>query len=310
MRILFAGSPASAVATLDALVAAGHSVVGVITREDSFVGRKKILTQTPVADAAEAHGIEVFKSNRLDSAATEWVAGKQPQLGVVVAFGGLIREPLLSMPDLGWINLHFSTLPKWRGAAPVQRALMAGERVLGVSVFRLVAELDAGPVLTSAQQQFALGTTASEALEVLATFGSQLVLDAIQLLEHDVNAGSDQQGIATYARKLDREDGKLNPASSIADFLAHWSGVTREPGGYVTVEGRPLKILELRNMNSQIPLSLDEDFNLHTMSIRQGKAILRLADGELEVLRVQPFGKPAMSAADWLRGKGETVYFS
>lgn len=306
MRILFAGSPTFAVATLDALVDADHTAVGVITRKDSLVGRKKVLTQTPVADAADAHGIHVFKSNQLDSAAYEWAAALKPQLGVVVAYGGLIREPLLTMPELGWINLHFSTLPKWRGAAPVQRAIMSGETDLGVSVFRLVEELDAGPVLTTDVQHFVPGTTATAALTDLSTFGAKSVLEAIALLQQDAHAGTKQSGEATYAHKLRREDGKLDPSTSKAIFFAHWAGVTNEPGGFVMFEGQPLKLLELRDIDTLA----HADQQLHTISLCQGRAIMQFADGALEVLRVQPVGKPAMNAADWLRGKGEMVNVS
>src|SRR5690606_29804639 len=122
------------------------------------IGRKRVLTASPVAQAAEALGLPVYKANRLDEAATAWVQNRAAQLGVIVAYGGLVREPLLSLPALGWINLHFSDLPRWRGAAPVQRALMAGEQRLGVTVFRLVEALDAGDVLTRDAREFAAAT--------------------------------------------------------------------------------------------------------------------------------------------------------
>src|SRR5690554_247433 len=151
MRIVFAGTPEVAVPPLLSLAKGGagaaHRVVGVITREDAPRGRKRVMTPSPVAAAAAEHDIPVYKANRLDAHATDWVRELRADLGVIVAYGGLVREPLLSLPELGWINLHFSDLPRWRGAAPVQRALMAGERRLGITVFRLVEALDAGPVL-------------------------------------------------------------------------------------------------------------------------------------------------------------------
>src|SRR5690606_15457544 len=145
LRIVFAGSPAAAVPSLQALIDGPHEVVAVVTREDSPQGRKRVLTATPVADLATASGIPVIKANRLATVTDELLA-LDPDLGVVVAYGGLIREPILSSPRHGWINLHFSLLPKWRGAAPVQRAIMAGEPESGAAVFQLVEELDAGPV--------------------------------------------------------------------------------------------------------------------------------------------------------------------
>src|SRR5215213_6907945 len=126
LRLVFAGSPEAAVPSLEAVLATGHEVVGVLTREDSPLGRKRVLTPTPVAQVAERAGVPVWKSNR-PAAVADRIAEAAPDLGVIVAYGGLLREPLLSTPRLGWINLHFSLLPRWRGAAPVQRALMAGD---------------------------------------------------------------------------------------------------------------------------------------------------------------------------------------
>ncbi|HOY83208.1 MAG TPA: methionyl-tRNA formyltransferase, partial [Rhodoglobus sp.] len=144
LRLVFAGSPDAAVPSLRALAESAHDVVTVITREDSPQGRRAVLTPTPVAVEADRLGVPVIRANRLAGKATETVQALAPDLGVIVAYGGLVREPLLSTPRLGWINLHFSLLPRWRGAAPVQRAIMAGDDITGASVFQLVPELDAG----------------------------------------------------------------------------------------------------------------------------------------------------------------------
>ena len=192
MRIVFAGTPEFAVPSLHALRAAGHEVVGVVTREDAPLGRKRVLTPSPVAVASEALGIPVHRANRLDDEATAWVRQLAPELGVIVAYGGLVREPLLSTPELGWINLHFSALPKWRGAAPVQRALEAGEQRLGVTVFRLVAALDAGDILTTDSRQYPEGTSAGAALSDLASFGTGALVEAVELLGADPAAGAPQ----------------------------------------------------------------------------------------------------------------------
>ena len=146
MKILFAGTPEVAVPSLRALHAAGHTIAAVVTRADAPLGRKRVLTPSPVAVAAEELGLTVVKANRLDAAVTEQLLSFGAELGVVVAYGGLVREPLLSTPRLGWVNLHFSLLPRWRGAAPVQRAIAAGDAVTGADVFQLVPALDAGDV--------------------------------------------------------------------------------------------------------------------------------------------------------------------
>ncbi|WP_336659235.1 methionyl-tRNA formyltransferase [Leucobacter sp. USHLN153] len=308
MRIVFAGTPEFAVPSLHALVEAGHEVVGVITREDAPLGRKRILTPSPVAAAAEALGIPTHRANRLGDATTEWVRDLAPELGVIVAYGGLVREPLLRLPERGWINLHFSELPRWRGAAPVQRALEAGEQRLGVTVFRLVEALDAGDVLTRDEREYPEGTPAGAALTDLATFGTAALTAAVELLAQDPEAGTPQLGEATTARKLSREDGKLDPTRSTSEVLAHWAGVTPEPGAYVLHDGEPLKLRELRRAAAadgagQAP-------SPGTVSLDGGAAVLALADGALELVRVQPAGKAAMDGAAWLRGRGGSAVIS
>jgi methionyl-tRNA formyltransferase len=149
MKLVFAGTPQVAVPSLTVLADSGHEIAAVITRSDAPLGRKRVLTPSPTAAAAAALGIPVIKTNRLDDAATAEIAALRPDLGVIVAYGGLVREPLLSVPRLGWINLHFSLLPRWRGAAPVQHAVIAGDEQTGAAVFQLVAGLDAGPVFRS-----------------------------------------------------------------------------------------------------------------------------------------------------------------
>ncbi|QIK64469.1 methionyl-tRNA formyltransferase [Leucobacter viscericola] len=298
MRVVFAGTPEFAVPSLRALAQSGHDVVGVITREDAPLGRKRILTPSPVALAADELGIPVFKANKLGDEATEWVRGFAPELGVIVAYGGLVKEPLLSLPEQGWINLHFSDLPRWRGAAPVQRALQAGEQELGVTVFRLVEALDAGDVLTRDSQTFELGTSAGAALTSLAQFGTGALLAAVNGLADGSLTGEPQTGEANYAHKLSREDGRLDLSGDSRGVLAHWAGVTPEPGAFVSVDEQPLKVLEVRAAD-QIDGVLSG-----TATIQKGKAILNLSDGALELTRVQPAGKAAMDGAAWLRGRG------
>lgn len=302
MRIVFAGTPEFAVPSLNALAAAGHEIVGVITREDAPLGRKRVLTPSPVAVAAEALGLDTLKANRLGEDATAWVAERAPELGVIVAYGGLLREPLLSLPDNGWINLHFSDLPRWRGAAPVQRALMAGEQELGVTVFRLVEALDAGDVLTRDSTSFAPGTSAGQALTELASTGTDALLAAVALLAADGQAGEPQVGEDTYAHKLTREDGLISFGSGTTAeaALAHWAGVTPEPGAYALLGDQPVKLTELGPFAGEVP----EDLAAGEVRFVGKVALLGCADGALELSRVQPAGKPAMDGNAWLRGRG------
>ncbi|MGI8393386.1 methionyl-tRNA formyltransferase [Leucobacter sp. W1038] len=313
MRIVFAGTPEFAVPSLRALVASGHEIVGVLTREDAPLGRKRVLTPSPVAVAAKELGIPVFRANTLSDEATAWVRALTPDLGVIVAYGGLVREPLLSLPVLGWINLHFSELPRWRGAAPVQRALQAGEQRLGVSVFRLVEALDAGDILTRDSREFPPGTSAGQALTELADFGTRALLEAIDLLQSDEAAGEPQTGEATYAQKLRREDGALDLTLPAAQVLAHWAGMTPEPGAYVSFDGATLKVIELLPVDSEAaPPDAHPASEIAPATVRlvSGVAVLTLPGGTLELARVQPAGKPAMTGADWLRGRGGEAVLS
>lgn len=309
MRIIFAGTPEFAVPSLRALVAHGHQVAGVITREDAPLGRKRVLTPSPVAAAAEELGLPVHKANRLDDTALAWAEDLDAELGVIVAYGGLVREPLLSLPTLGWINLHFSDLPRWRGAAPVQRALAAGEQTLSVTAFRLVAALDAGDVLSRDSHEFAPGTSAGAALTYLSELGTGALLKAIDALAADPAAGEPQVGDTTYAHKLTREDGKLDLCRGAAEVLAQWAGMTPEPGAYALHEDAPLKLHELREVQ-QDAAAIDPAGDAGSVTLADGRVLLQLSDGQLEVVRVQPAGKPAMAAADWLRGRGGNVVLS
>ncbi|RXZ40286.1 methionyl-tRNA formyltransferase, partial [Agromyces binzhouensis] len=244
LRIVFAGTPAVAVPTLERLQASGHEVVGVVTRPPAPLGRKRVLTPSPVAQAAERMGLPVIDAARLDAEATGRIAALRPDLGVVVAYGGLVREPLLSMPAHGWINLHFSALPSWRGAAPVQRAIIAGDAELGASVFRLVPELDAGDVYASRTRPVEPGETAGAALESLAVTEAELVLQVVDAIAAGSAVATPQAGEPSFAPKLGIEDGRIDWTRSTAEVDARIRGVTPEPGAHTEVDGTRLKVLD------------------------------------------------------------------
>ena len=191
----------------------------------------------------------------------------------------------------------------------MQRALMAGELRLGVTVFRLVAALDAGAVLSRDARDFAPGTSAGEALTELASFGTDALRRAIEALEKDPAAGEQQTGEASYAHKLERADGRLDLSLPAASVLAHWAGVTPEPGAFVNYDEQPLKILELRATDDD-SAAAELDRIAGTVRLASGRAILDLADASLELVRVQPAGKAAMAGADWLRGRGGEAVLS
>jgi methionyl-tRNA formyltransferase len=295
MRLVFAGTPVVAVPTLHAL-AARHEIAAVITRPDAPLGRKRVLTPSPVAAAAEALDLPVIRTARLDDDATARITALEAELGVIVAYGGIVREPLLSAPRHGWINLHFSLLPAWRGAAPVQRALIAGDAELGVSVFQLVPALDAGDVFAMQTVDIPTDATADVALELLAEAGAGVTAEVVSGIADGTANATVQEGTVTLAPKLGFEDGALDWKQPVASVYARYRGVTPEPGAHTTLDGARLKILAAAPAVGAPALSPGE------LSGTKTAILIGCGDGALEVTRVQPAGKGAMNAADWWRG--------
>lgn len=296
LRLVFAGSPAAAVPSLRALAAGPHRIAAVLTRTDSPQGRRRILTPTPVAQTAEELGLRLMRSDRLAPLTDELIA-LGADLGVVVAYGALIREPLLSAPRLGWINLHFSLLPRWRGAAPVQRAIIAGDDRTGSSVFRLVPELDAGPILGMEVQAVGRHSTAGQVLDSLAVSGAGLLARVVDALADGTAAADEQRGEPTFAPKLTLEDGRIDWTRPAAEVSARIRGVTPEPGAFTEVDGDRVKILAAAAAPDVAPLRPG------VIESRGGRVVAGTADVPLELLEVQPAGRRAMPAADWLRGR-------
>ncbi|MCK6065293.1 MULTISPECIES: methionyl-tRNA formyltransferase [Microbacterium] len=296
MRLVFAGTPTAAAPSLRALAAGPHEVVAVLTRTDAPLGRKRVLTPSPVAQAAADLGIDVIKADRLDAEVTGAVAALAPDLGVIVAYGGLVREPLLSTPAHGWINLHFSLLPRWRGAAPVQRALIAGDDTLGASVFQLVPELDAGPVF--AEEATPAGDlTAGEALDALALSGAGLLARVLDDIADGRAAAVPQVGEPTFAPKLTLADGAVDWTADADSILARIRGVTPEPGAHTTVDGARLKIVQAAAAAADAPALAPGELALADRRVLAGTATR-----PVQLVTVQPAGRGAMAAGDWWRG--------
>jgi methionyl-tRNA formyltransferase len=294
---VFAGSPAAAVPSLRALAASDHHVVAVVTREDSPQGRRGVLTPTPVAVAALELGIPVIKANRLAGAATDEITALAADLGVIVAYGGLVREPLLSAPVHGWINLHFSLLPRWRGAAPVQRALIAGDETTGAAVFQLVPELDAGDVFGVISHPIGALETAGHLLESLSQTGADLLASVIHSIADGTATAHPQFGPVTLAPKLGLADGAVGFNADAATVTNLIRGVTPEPGAFISLDGARLKILEAR-------IARDAPRLAPGQLAQEGKLILIGTETDpVELVTVHPAGRKAMNAGDWWRGR-------
>lgn len=296
LTIVFAGSPEAAVPSLQALTASRHDILAVLTRQDSPQGRKRELTPTAVARAAEDLALPTIKANRLAGDATDQIVALQPDLGVIVAYGGLVREPLLSTPRLGWINLHFSLLPRWRGAAPVQRSLIAGDEITGASVFQLVPELDAGALFGQLTQPVAARETAGQLLDSLAVSGAELLVRVVDAIGDGTARPVEQEGDVTVARKLSLEDGRIDWTQHASTVLNLIRGVTPEPGAFTLIEGQRFKILDAAPAR-------DADRLMPGTFHGSGRVLIGTGTEPIELLRVQPAGKTAMNAADWWRGR-------
>ncbi|TWX40704.1 methionyl-tRNA formyltransferase [Frigoribacterium sp. ACAM 257] len=311
MRLVFAGSPSAAVPSLTALAASEHEVVAVVTRDDTPQGRRRVLTATPVALEAERLGLSVVKTRRITEDVAERIAALDADLGVVVAFGALLREPVLSAPRLGWVNLHFSLLPRWRGAAPVQRALMAGDETTGAVVFQLVPELDAGDLLGTLERPLDGTETAGALLDELAASGADLLGDVVDRLAAGTAGAVVQVGEVTLAPKLVLDDGALDLSLPATQVVDRWRGTTPEPGAHLPLGDARLKVLELRAADVDDAADGDDAAGREPLapgriSLRGRRLLVGTGSAPLELVRVQPPGKKPMAGADWSRGLPST----
>ncbi|MGA1837066.1 methionyl-tRNA formyltransferase [Herbiconiux sp. 11R-BC] len=297
MRLVFAGTPAVAVPSLTTL-AARFDVAGVVTRIDAPLGRKRVLTPSPVATAADELGIPVIKANRLDDDVTARVAALDADLGVIVAYGGLVREPLLSTPRLGWINLHFSLLPRWRGAAPVQWSIIAGDTETGATVFQLVPGLDAGAVWSMSSTPIGAHESAGALLSRLSLSGAEQLASTVAGIGDGTLSAREQEGEVTLAPKLGIDDAHLDFSQDVDAVYRRLRGVTPEPGAFAEIDGARMKILDAAPARDRPRLDPG-------VVVADGSHVLvGTAGAPLELLTVHPAGKKAMAAADWWRGAG------
>lgn len=305
MRVLFAGTPAVAVPSLDALVEAGFDVVAVLTRPDAPVGRKRVLTPSPVAARAAELGIEVIRAARLDAGATARIADVNPDVAAIVAYGGLVPPAALAVPRHGWINLHFSLLPAWRGAAPVQRAVMAGDDVTGAVTFLLEEGLDTGPVFGTLTESVGPEDTAGELLERLSRSGAVLLAQTLSAIGAGKASAQPQAGEVSLAPKLTLEDGHLKWSHPALAISRQARGVTPEPGAWTVLDGQRVKLEPVR-LRPDVTTLAPGALALHGKSVLVGTG-----SHAVELTRIQPAGKKMMAAADWARGMAslESVVF-
>jgi methionyl-tRNA formyltransferase len=301
MRLVFAGTPQAAVVSLDALLASRHAVIAVVTRPDAQAGRGRRFAASPVALLAERAGLEVLKPGRpSDPAFLARLAELEPDCCPVTAYGALIPGVALAIPRHGWVNLHFSLLPAWRGAAPVQHAILHGDEITGATTFRLVAELDAGPVYGVVTEAIAATDTAGDLLARLSASGAELLVRTLDGIESgEIEAWPQPAHGISRAPKLDRADAQVNWKLAAVSVDRLVRACTPVPGAWTRLAGQVVKI-------GPVGLSAgDVDHgDLHPGEIRVSGQVVVVGTGTLPVrlADVQAEGKRRMPAADWMRG--------
>ncbi|OKL54295.1 methionyl-tRNA formyltransferase [Bowdeniella nasicola] len=302
MRLLFAGTPAPAAVALRAL-AADHDVVGVITMPDARGKRGRTLHPSPVATAADELGIPVYKTATLkDEATAQWVADHNADAVAVVAYGALVPATAFELVRYGWINLHFSLLPSFRGAAPVQRSIEAGADQMGVSVFVIDAGLDTGPVLGSQVIDVPERATTGEALDILAEQGATFFSDVLRRYANgEITPELQREDGISHAAQLSPAEGQITWSLDAETIDRKIRAFTPDPGAWtVTSEGLRVKVL------AASPTGAIEGDEPGAFTLIDGQLVVACGDGALTLESIAPAGKKPMSGDAWLRGyRGE-----
>jgi methionyl-tRNA formyltransferase len=297
MRIIFMGTPDFAVPTLRAVLAAGHEVAAVYTQPPRAAGRGLNARKSPVQDFAETKHIPVLTPERLKGDAEQAAfRDLNADAAVVVAYGLLLPRQILQAPRLGCFNVHASLLPRWRGAAPIQRAIMAGDAETGVSIMHMGEGLDTGPVCLAERVAISPEETAGALHDRLADVGARLMVEALADLEHGRLACREQGDGATYAAKIEAADARIDwsrPAAALHDQVR---GLAPHPGAWfeAAINGKPERIKVLR-------AAVADDGGEPGAVLDDGLAVA-CGEGALRLIEVQRAGKRAMKADEFLRG--------
>ena len=296
--IVFFGTPGFAVPTLKALHESGEDIGAVVTRRDAPVGRRRKMTPPPVKEFALKYGLRVLQPGRLDEAFAGELekAVPAPDFLVVVAYGKILPRRLLSMPRLGPVNVHASLLPRWRGASPIARAIINGDRETGITTMIMDEGMDTGRILLQEKTAIRAGDDGETLSERLAEIGARLLLKTLAGMRQGAITPRDQEGEPSYAPPLRKEEGLVDwerPAAALADLVR---GMRPWPGAYFFLRGERVGAIKARAVDGQGPPGAVVEARGASLLIGAGKGLLSLAI-------VQPEGKKPMPAADFLRGR-------
>jgi methionyl-tRNA formyltransferase len=314
LRVVFLGSPEFALPTLrrlmDSAPRAEHDVVGVYTQPDRPTGRGRKLAPPPVKALALEHGLPVFQPKSISKPeSVEQLHDLAPDIGVIAAYGQILRQPVLDVPRLGILNVHASLLPRWRGAAPIPAAILAGDAETGATIMKVVLALDAGPMLGSVRVPITDADTTATLTPRVAEAGAELLLELLpQYASGEIAPVEQDDSLATYAPQLKKDDGRIDWAAETAEQIARKvRAYTPWPSAWTTLDGAPLRILE------GVALMGDAGVAPGTLLKREASNVagvgFRVAavHGALGVVSVQPSGRAAMAAEAFLRGRRELI---
>lgn len=303
MRLVFAGTPEVAVPALDALVESEHEVVAVLTRPDAPQGRGKKLGRSPVAERAAELGLELLQPERpKEPGFVDRLCELAPDCCPIVAYGALIPQSVLDIPPRGWINLHFSLLPRWRGAAPVQRAVLAGDVLTGAVTFDLVAELDAGDVYDTIEEPIMALDTSGDLLHRLSWRGAELLLHTLDGVAAGATPMPQAADGTTHAAKLTSADAQIGWHHHAALIDRQIRACTPAPGAWTRFRGERFKMGPAARISSEDATVPDHRLAPGRLLVTKRAVFVGTGSSPLRLGNVQAFGKKLMAATDWARG--------
>jgi methionyl-tRNA formyltransferase len=268
-----------------------------LTRADAATGRNAVVTESAVAEVAASLAIPVWKSNSVDEAVRDWISRSDAEIGVIVAYGCILKNDALAIPSKGWINLHYSYLPKYPGASPVQHALLEGATTTGVSVFELDEGVDSGPILSAEEVEILPNENAGELLERLTLEGSKLLVKTLDDFDRLYSARTAQNSdtARSVTRKISRTIARLDFRLSAEEFVNKVRAMNPEPVAWFELDTMPVRVLEASVAGAT---ELDPGF----AKLAGSDLVVGCLGGSVSLKRVQPAGKKVMSGADWFRG--------
>ncbi len=295
MRVVFMGTPSFAVPSLEHL-AAEHEVALVVTRPDAVRSRGKRLEPSPVKEAAERLGLSVLETSRMTPEAMDALREANADVFCVAAYGCILPDEVLTMAPLGCVNVHASLLPRWRGAAPIQRAILAGDEVTGVSIMRIGHGVDTGDYCTQASCTVE-GKTADELTSELAELGGRLLVEVLPALaDGSVTWTVQDEALVTHAAKIEKAELRLDPAAPALDNARRVLASSDAAPARCSLAGRPVRVMRTR-------IAPERDLGPGALSIAGGRVLMGCSDGALELVSVKPDGKREMDARSWAAGQ-------